>query len=113
MADKRVGTLPTAEVLNDEDILVLEQDGVVKKIAGEVLKGLIDLAQNGIPAGGQPNQMLVKASGEPYGVKWVSVLDEHGRINPALLPIHCVAEPPPDGTALNGHIYLVYGDPVV
>lgn len=46
MADKAIGSLPAASVVNSDDLLVMEQDGVAKKLTGDVLKTwLLKLAE--------------------------------------------------------------------
>lgn len=110
MRDKRVGDLPAAEEINNGNFFVVEQDGIAKKIAAEVLKGFIDWARNGIPAGGKENQILIKTSDEDYELKWVSVLDDRGFISPLLMPLHFLStedELPPSGTVPDGHVFIV------
>lgn len=38
MADKAISELPAAEQITPTDLLVLEQDGVAKKLTGRILK---------------------------------------------------------------------------
>lgn len=106
MADRRVNDLPNAETVSGEDLFVLEQDGIVKRIAAEVLKNFVELARNGIPAGGEDGQVLVKAGDGDYDLKWMSVLDESGYLKWDLLPYHCVEGMQAGDPALAGHIYF-------
>ena len=34
MADKKIGDLVSAEVVKDEDLLIMEQDGIAKNMSG-------------------------------------------------------------------------------
>ena len=42
MADSPIGALQSATVLNDEDLLVLEQNGTAKNLSGATLKSFVD-----------------------------------------------------------------------
>lgn len=42
MADKKIGDLVSAEVVKDEDLLIMEQDGIAKNMSGAKLLAYLD-----------------------------------------------------------------------
>lgn len=67
MADKEISSLPAAGSIENEDLFVLEQNGIAKKLSGELLKLFSNATRYEIvatlPATGEPNVIYLLTSG--------------------------------------------------
>lgn len=67
MADKEISSLPAAGSIENEDLFVLEQNGIAKKLSGELLKLFSNATRyetvTTLPATGEPNVIYLLTSG--------------------------------------------------